>query len=126
MKIIRSAALTFIPASHEDPNAPGAFKKILLRGDDLLDGKIETVNTALLPLGKSFTPHYHTHRQEIFIMTRGHAKIAVDKEETTLGKGDTVVVPVGSVHSMENTGKEDVEFIVIALSTGAGGKTVVV
>lgn len=126
MKIIRSAALTFVPASHEDPRAPGAFKKILLRGDDLVDGKIETVNTALLPVGKSFTPHYHTHRQEVFIMTRGHAKIAVDDKEATLGEGDTVVVPVGSVHRMENTGKEDVEFVVIALSRETGGKTVVV
>jgi mannose-6-phosphate isomerase-like protein (cupin superfamily) len=126
MKIVRSAELRFVPASHEDPNAPGAFKKILLRGDDFIEGNIETVTTALLPLGKAFTPHYHTDRQEVFIMTRGNAKIAVDEEEATLGEGDTVVVPVGSLHRMENIGTEDVEFIVIAVSKGTDGRTVVV
>lgn len=126
MRIVRSAELKFVPASHEDPNAPGAFKKILLRGDDFVGGKIETVNMALLPLGKVFTPHYHTNRQEVFIMTRGNAKIAIDEEEASLGEGDTVVVPVGSVHRMENIGTQDVEFIVIALSKGRDGKTVVV
>ena len=126
MKIVRSAELRFVPASHEDPNAPGAFKKILLRGDDLIEGNIETVNTALLPLGKAFTRHYHTDRQEVFIMTRGNAKIAVDEEEATLGEGDTVVVPVGSLHRMQNIGTEDVEFIVIAVSKGTDGRTVVV
>jgi len=125
MKIVRSADLKFLPASHEDPNAPGAFKKILLRGDDFVDGKIETVNTAVLPLGKGFTPHYHTDRQEVFIMTGGKARIAVDDEEATLGEGDTVVVPVGSVHRMENIGTQDVEFIVIAVSKGTDGRTVV-
>jgi mannose-6-phosphate isomerase-like protein (cupin superfamily) len=126
MKIVRSGEFKFVPASHEDPNAPSAFKKILLRENDFVEGNIETVNTALLPLGKAFTPHYHTDRQEVFIMTRGNAKIAVDEEEATLGEGDTVVVPVGSVHGMENIGTEDVEFIVIAVSMGTNSTTVVV
>lgn len=55
-----------------------------------------------------------------------NAKIAVDEEGVTLGEGDTVVVPVGSVHRMENIGTENVEFIVIALSKGTDGRTVVV
>jgi mannose-6-phosphate isomerase-like protein (cupin superfamily) len=126
MKIVRSTELKFVPASHEDPKSPGVFKKILLRGDDFVGGKIETVNIALLPTGQAFTPHYHTDMQEVFIITRGNAKITVDAEEATLGEGDTVVVPVGSVHRMENIGTEDVEFVVIAVSKGTDGRTVVV
>jgi len=126
MKIVRSTELKFVPASHEDPKSPGVFKKILLRGDDFVEGEIQTVNSALLPTGKAFTPHYHTDRQEVFIIIRGNAKITVDAEEATLGEGDTVVIPVGSVHKMENIGTEDTEFIVIAVSKGTDDRTVIV
>jgi mannose-1-phosphate guanylyltransferase/mannose-1-phosphate guanylyltransferase/mannose-6-phosphate isomerase len=102
------------------------FKKILLRGDDFIEGEIQTVNSALLPAGKAFTAHYHTDRQEVFIIIRGNAKITVDAQEATLGEGDAVVIPVGSVHKMENIGTEDAEFIVIAVSKGTDGRTVIV
>ncbi|MBW2195813.1 MAG: cupin domain-containing protein [Deltaproteobacteria bacterium] len=126
MKIIHSAELTFVPASHEDPKSPGVFKKILLRADDFVQGKIQMVNSALLPTGRAFTPHYHEDMQEVFIIVRGNAKITVDAEEATLRDGDTVVIPVGSVHKMESIGIEDVEYIVIGISKGTHGKTVVV
>jgi len=126
MKIVRSTELKFVPASHEDPKSPGVFKKILLRADDFVQGKIQMVNTALLPTGKAFTPHYHENMQEVFIIILGNAKITVDAEEATLGEGDTVVIPVGSVHKMESIGTEDVEYIVIGISKGTRGKTVVV
>jgi mannose-6-phosphate isomerase-like protein (cupin superfamily) len=126
MKIVRSAELKFIPASHEDPTSPGVLKKILLRRDDFVQGRIQMVNIALLPTGKTFRPHYHEDMQEVFIIIQGNAKIRVDKEEATLGRGDTVMVPVGSVHTMKNVGTEDVEYIVIGVSKGTNGKTVLV
>lgn len=59
-------------------------------------------------------------------MIRGNAKITVDGQEATLGEGDTIVIPAGSVHKMENIGTQDAEFIVIAVSKGTGGRTVIV
>jgi mannose-6-phosphate isomerase-like protein (cupin superfamily) len=126
MKIVRSAELEFVPASHEDPQSPGVLKKILLRRDDFVERTIQMVNIALLPTGKAFTPHYHEDMQEVFIIVRGNAQITVDEEQATLDKGDTVVIPVGSVHTMKNVGIEDVEYIVIGVSKGTQGRTVVV
>jgi mannose-6-phosphate isomerase-like protein (cupin superfamily) len=126
MKIIRSAELEFIPASHEDTESPGVFKKVMFRKDDFVDGKVEMINWALLPTGKSFAPHYHGDMQEVFIMIQGKAKITVDEEAEYLDRGDAVVIPVGSVHKMENIGTENVEYIVVGMSKGTGGKTVVV
>jgi mannose-1-phosphate guanylyltransferase/mannose-6-phosphate isomerase len=125
MKIVWAAELKFIPASHEDPESPGVFKKVMFRKDDLVDGKAEMINWALLPKGRSFAPHYHEDMQEVFIIVRGKAKITIDEETGFLNQGDAVVIPVGSVHEMENIGTEDVEYVVVGISEGAGGKTVV-
>jgi quercetin dioxygenase-like cupin family protein len=37
-----------------------------------------------------------------------------------------VVIPVGQVHEMKNIGDEEVEYLVIGISQGKGGKTIVI
>ena len=59
MKIVRFSDLSFIPASHEDPKDPGALKKILLKRDDLPAGRIQKINWARIPKGKTFAAHFH-------------------------------------------------------------------
>ena len=126
MKIIRSRDIEVLAASHEDVRSPGVYKKVILEKADFIEGRIQMVNWAFLPKGKSFRSHYHEDMQEIFIIIKGHLLIIVDNEQVELCEGDTVVVPVGSVHMMENIGKADVEYIVIGVSKGTGGKTIVV
>jgi hypothetical protein len=40
MKIIDSQALPFIPAGHEDPRAPNAWKKVVFQKADLQLGEV--------------------------------------------------------------------------------------
>ncbi|MDP3998651.1 MAG: cupin domain-containing protein [bacterium] len=124
MKIIRFDKLEFIPASHEDPKSPGVFKRVLLKKPDLLAGRIEMVNWAKLPAGKSFKPHYHEDMEEVFIILNGTAKIKIDSEEEILNEGDAVVIPMGKVHEMENISDEDVNYIALGVSLEKGGRTV--
>ena len=84
------------------------------------------INWAFLPVGKSFRGHYHEDMQEIFILIKGEAQIFVNNEQAELCEGDTVVVPVGSVHRMENIGKNDIEYIVIGVAKGTRGRTIIV
>lgn len=126
MKIVRSEELAFIPASHEDPKSPGVLKRVLLKKEDLMEGRIIMVNWALLPAEKSFRPHYHEDMEEVFVIVRGNVKIVVDKEERIMGPGDAVVIPVRSIHVMENIGKEDCHYIAIGVSREGHGRTVVV
>jgi len=126
MKFLRSKDIEIIAASHEDLRSPGVYKKIILEKADFIEGRIQMVNWAFLPKGKSFRSHYHEDMQEVFIIIKGHVRIIVDNEQEELCKGDMVVIPVGSVHMMENIGKVGVEYIVIGVSKGTGGKTIVV
>lgn len=126
IKKISERDIEYIPASHEDPKNPGVFKKVMLRKDDLLDGRIQMINWAKLPKGQKFSKHYHEDMEEIFIILSGKAEIMIGEETEELGKGDLVVIPVRAVHEMKNISKEDVYYIAIGVTKGLGGKTVVI
>lgn len=124
MKVIHSGELTYIPASHEDPNNPGVLKRILVGASDVIEGKLQMINWALLRTGKAFQAHYHQDMDEVFIILSGQSRLTVGQESVELKRGDTVVIPAGAVHRMDNIGSEDVEYLVVGISAGKGGKTI--
>jgi mannose-6-phosphate isomerase-like protein (cupin superfamily) len=124
MKIIRLKDLPWVPASHEDPKAAGVLKKVLLQKSDFIEGRPQMINWCALKVGMSFQPHYHEDLEEIFILIRGKARLRVGDEEADLGKEEAVAVPPPLVHEMTNVGEEEVEYIVIGISQGKGGRTV--
>ncbi len=126
MHIVRGDGIAYIPASHERPDAPGVLKKVLLRAGDLIEGRVQMINWALLPAGKSFQAHLHEDMQEIFILVQGSARIDIAGTSAELDTGDAVLVPVAAVHTMHNTGEADAVYIAIGITQGMGGKTVVV
>ncbi|MGO9114234.1 MAG: cupin domain-containing protein [Thermoguttaceae bacterium] len=126
MKIIRANDKSFIPASHENPLAPGVWKKVLFQRDELQPGTVQMVNWARLPVSSSFSAHYHEDMQEIFIIVAGEAEMVVADETMVLGRGDTISVDRREIHRMTNRGSEDVEYVVLGITGNQGGKTVVV
>ena len=126
MRIIRAADKPFIPASHENPLAPGVWKKVLLERDELQSGTVQMVNWARLPAGSSFSSHYHEDMQEIFIIVAGEAQMKVAGESVVLGRGDAIAIDPREIHRMTNRGSEDVEYLVLGITGNQGGKTVVV
>lgn len=115
MKIVRLHDLSKVRASHEDPKNTGVLKQILYRRDDLTSGRIQMVNWATLLPGKSFSEHQHEDMDEIFIMLHGKVEITIGNEREILEKGDTVVVPEASVHSMKNLTDKEVLFIAMGV-----------
>lgn len=126
MIIIKSKDLEYIPASHEDQQNPEVWKKILFKREDLKEGRVQIINWVKLPVGNSFKAHYHEDMDEIFIIMNGKTIMKVDEEETSLEKGDAVLTPMKHIHKMTNIGDEDVLYIVVGISRGENGKTIVV
>ena len=117
--------MEFLAASHEDPANPGALKKILVEAGEFTGSVVQMVNWARLPCGRSFNAHYHQDMQELFVMMQGRVQLRVDNQQQILEKGDSVLIDAGSVHRMDNIGDEDAEYLVVGVSAGRGGKTVV-
>jgi mannose-6-phosphate isomerase-like protein (cupin superfamily) len=126
MKIIRGNDKEYVPASHENPLAPGVWKKVLFMRDELQPGTVQMVNWARLPAGSSFAAHYHEDMQEVFIIVSGEAEMIVAGEKVLLARGDTIAIDAREVHAMTNRGGTDVEYVVFGITGNKGGKTVVV
>lgn len=116
----------FVPASHEDLRDPGVWKKVLFSRADIQAGVVQMVNWARLGGGKRFADHYHEDMQEIFVILRGEAHMKIGTERVVLRCGDAVRIDPHEMHVMSNPGTEDVEYIVVGVSSGLGGRTVVV
>jgi len=54
----------------------------------------------------------HRHdREEIVLMSAGTVTITLDDERVEAGAGDTVIVPSGVLHRIENAGAEPAEWL---------------
>ena len=126
MQVIRGTALSFIPASHEDPKHPGVLKKVLCSKDMLPAGRLQMINWACLGAGKSFQRHYHEDMLEVFVIISGTVEMEVSGEREILNAQDAVIIPELARHVMHNRGTEDAHYIALGISSERGGKTIVV
>lgn len=67
--------------------------------------------------GASLSLQSHHHRAEHWIVVQGTAKVTVDDKAQLLGENQSIYVPLGSVHRMENPGK--LPMVLIEVQTGA-------
>lgn len=67
--------------------------------------------------GAALSLQSHLHRSEHWIVVKGTAKITVNDEVKLVTENESVYVPLGAVHRMENPGK--VPMVLIEVQTGA-------
>ncbi len=67
--------------------------------------------------GASLSLQSHVHRAEHWIVVSGTAKVTVDSAVTLLTENQSIYVPLGAVHRMENPGK--LPMVLIEIQTGA-------
>ncbi|MEL7117731.1 MAG: cupin domain-containing protein, partial [Pseudomonadota bacterium] len=67
--------------------------------------------------GAALSLQSHHHRSEHWIVVSGTAKVTVDDQVTLVTENQSVYIPLGAVHRMENPGK--VDMVLIEVQTGA-------
>ena len=55
--------------------------------------------------GASLSLQSHNHRSEHWIVVEGSAKVTIDEDVKLVTEGQSIYVPLGAVHRMENPGK---------------------
>lgn len=126
MKVVRFKDIEFIPSNHEDPKNPGVYLKRMLLKKDLLPGRIQMINWAKSPPGRSFQAHFHEKMTEVFIILNGRITVVVGKKKVEAETGDLIIAEAKEVHQFINNSSEDVNYIAIGVIIGEGGKTVLV
>lgn len=85
--------------------------------ESLVVGKRFQVKRIHVHPGAALSLQSHHHRSEHWIVVEGTAKVTVDDEVKLVTENQSVYIPLGSVHRMENPGK--VPMVLIEVQTGS-------
>lgn len=82
----------------------------------VIQGRFQVKRIFVHP-GAALSLQSHHHRSEHWIVVEGTAKVTIDDNISLVTEGESVYIPVGSVHRMENPGK--LPMVLIEVQTGA-------
>lgn len=75
------------------------------------------VDHLVLPAGASEGRHRHRGVEEIYYVMDGSGEAQVNLETASIHTGDAVPVRINEIHSIRNTGSQDLELMVIGIAT---------
>ena len=112
MKKVNQKDRDWEPGSHEDPQNPGVYKKVLVRRKEAdPKSKLMMFQLCKIPTKTTHVAHSHPTMDEIFYFTEGSGEIEVDGQKEKVVSGDRIIVPAGQVHQITNTGKIELKFM---------------
>ena len=85
--------------------------------ESLVVGNRFQVKRILVHPGAALSLQSHFHRSEHWIVVEGTARVTVDDKVTLVTENQSVYLPLGCVHRMENPGR--VPMVLIEVQTGA-------
>ncbi|MFY0308632.1 mannose-1-phosphate guanylyltransferase/mannose-6-phosphate isomerase [Leisingera sp. D0M16] len=85
--------------------------------DSLATGRRFQVKRIVVKPGASLSLQSHFHRSEHWIVVQGTARVTIDDTQQLVGENQSVYIPLGAVHRMENPGKMDM--VLIEVQTGS-------
>ncbi len=85
--------------------------------DSLVIGDRFQVKRIVVHPGAALSLQSHHHRSEHWIVVEGTAKVTVNDEVKLVAENQSVYIPLGAVHRMENPGK--VPMVLIEVQTGS-------
>ena len=91
----------------------------------LLNEEYCKVKKLIINPKKRFSLQYHNKRTETWTIVKGKLEITVGDKKDIYSYGQTLSVPVGTIHRIENIGEEEAEVIEIQTGTYFGEDDIV-
>lgn len=92
----------------------------------LLDnGARYQVKRIVVKKGARLSLQYHNHRAEHWVVVRGTAKVTIGDQVKTLHENESIYIPIGTMHRLENPGKIDLELIEVQTGSYLGEDDIV-
>ena len=82
----------------------------------VIGGRFQVKRIVVTP-GAALSLQSHHHRSEHWIVVEGTARVTVDDEVRLISENQSIYIPLGAVHRMENPGK--VPMVLIEVQTGS-------
>jgi mannose-6-phosphate isomerase-like protein (cupin superfamily) len=64
----------------------------------------QSLAEAALPPGCATEPHHHALSEEFYYVIEGDGLMRVGEDERTVGVGDAILIPPGTLHTLRNIG----------------------
>jgi len=93
--------------------------------DSIDQGKRYQVKRITVNPGQKLSVQMHHHRAEHWIVVAGTALVSIDGVDTMLSENQSVYIPLGAVHALENPGKIPLELIEVQSGTYLGEDDIV-
>ncbi|MDG2384300.1 MAG: cupin domain-containing protein [Pirellulaceae bacterium] len=71
----------------------------------------QSLAEARLPTGGATTPHFHEKTEEIYYILEGQAEMRIGDDVQTVGPGDAIAIPPGAIHTILNSGEQELRFL---------------
>lgn len=88
-------------------------------------GERHQVKNITVKPGEKLSVQMHHHRAEHWIVVKGTANVTIDDETTMLSENESIYIPLGSVHALENPGKIPLELIEVQTGSYLGEDDIV-
>jgi len=75
--------------------------------------------------GAKLSVQMHYHRSEHWVVVSGNAIVTLGTKETLLSENESIYIPLGEIHALENPGKIDLELIEIQTGSYLGEDDIV-
>ena len=113
VKTMRAGAVAQADAFPRDHRPWGYFETLIL------GGRFQVKRIVVNP-GAALSLQSHVHRSEHWIVVAGTARVTIDDRVTLVAENQSVYVPLGAVHRMENPGKMPMELIEVQTGSYLG------
>ncbi|MBT8327236.1 MAG: cupin domain-containing protein [Bacteroidia bacterium] len=71
----------------------------------------ELQSTFVIWIKKEVKPHYHAHHTEYVQVLSGKGTMVLNKDTFKIKKGDSMVIPKGSIHSVRTTSRKPLKVV---------------
>jgi mannose-1-phosphate guanylyltransferase len=93
--------------------------------DSIDSGARDHVKRITVKPGEKLSIQMHHHRSEHWIVVAGTAKVTNGEQTTLVAENESVYIPLGSVHALENPGKIPLELIEVQTGSYLGEDDIV-
>ncbi|WP_299877030.1 mannose-1-phosphate guanylyltransferase/mannose-6-phosphate isomerase [uncultured Sulfitobacter sp.] len=113
VKDMRRAKIAQADTFPKDHRPWGFFETLIL------SGRFQVKRIVVNP-GAALSLQSHVHRSEHWIVVAGTAKVTIDDKEQLVCENESVYIPLGAIHRMENPGKVPMELIEVQTGSYLG------
>jgi mannose-1-phosphate guanylyltransferase/mannose-6-phosphate isomerase len=120
-EVVKKMRIAAIPQADTFPkdHRPWGFFETLILG-----GRFQVKRIVVTP-GAALSLQSHVHRSEHWIVVAGTARVTIDDKVRLVCENESVYIPLGAVHRMENPGKVPMELIEVQTGVYLGEDDIV-